>query len=74
MVANLLRAFMKRVLPIPAARQLNPSRPENIIQPPSVLLKQINVYVSLLRGIENYGKFNFLGASIVLTIIQSIFL
>jgi hypothetical protein len=55
MVANLLRAFMKRVLPIPAARQLNPSKPENIIQPPSVLLKQINVYMSLLRGIENYG-------------------
>lgn len=58
MVANLLRAFMKRVLPIPAARQLNPSKPENIIQPPSVLLKQINVYMSLLRGIENYVDIN----------------
>ncbi len=55
MIANLLKGFLKRLLPIPIARQQNPSKPESIIQPPSVLLKQISVYTSLLRSIENYG-------------------
>jgi hypothetical protein len=46
--------FLSKVIVVSSDRQTNPKGPETILQPPSVIIRQLLIYWSVLKNIENY--------------------
>jgi NCK-associated protein 1 len=49
-----IKDFLSKVLLVPPERQTNPKASETILQPPTVIVRQLHIYWSVLKGIENY--------------------